>query len=157
CRQATVARHARPRSQFPPLEYSSMSAVLFYDPACQQPYDTRTLRTQALGGTEATLVRVADALGAWVIQHNRTEDWERYRQPQRIAGITSVIVNREPRALRTLQEIYPTARFYLWLHDRIEPGGKRARLLAAHADLLRRMAVTAVCVSDWQRGGIESV
>jgi glycosyltransferase involved in cell wall biosynthesis len=134
-----------------------MSTVLFYDPACQQPYDTRTLRAQALGGTEATLIRVADALGAWVIQHNRTEDWERYRRPQRIPGITSVIVTREPRALRTMQESYPTARLYLWLHDRIEPGGKRARSLAAHADLLRRTGVTAVCVSDWQRSGVESV
>jgi glycosyltransferase involved in cell wall biosynthesis len=134
-----------------------MSTVLFYDPVCQQPYDTRTLRTQALGGTEATLVRIADALGAWVVQHNRAEDWERYRRPQRIDGITSVIVNREPRALRTVQESYPTARLYLWLHDRIEPGGKRARSLAAQAELLRRMAVTAVCVSDWQRGGVEAV
>jgi glycosyltransferase involved in cell wall biosynthesis len=134
-----------------------MSAVLFYDPVCQQPYDTRTLRAQALGGTEATLVRVADALGAWVIQHNRTEDWERYRRPQRLTGISSVIVNREPGALRTMQEIYPGARLYLWLHDRIEPGGKRARALTAHAALLRRTAVTAVCVSDWQRGGIEAV
>jgi glycosyltransferase involved in cell wall biosynthesis len=100
---------------------------------------------------------VADALGAWVIQHNRSEDWERYRRPQRIAGITSVIVNREPGALRTVQESYPAARLYLWLHDRIEPGGKRARSLAAHAALLRRTAVTAVCVSDWQRGGVEAV
>src|SRR5215469_4168048 len=134
-----------------------MSSVLFYDPVCQQPYDTRTLRGQALGGTEATLVRVADALGAWVIQHNRAEDWERYRRPQRLAGITSVIVNREPRALRIVREDYPAARVYLWMHDRIEPGGKRARSLAAHAALLREMAVTAVCVSDWQRGGIEAV
>ena len=58
-----------------------MSPVLFYDPLCQQPYDTRTLHTQAMGGTESTLVRVADALGAWVMQHNRTHDWERYRRP----------------------------------------------------------------------------
>ena len=134
-----------------------MSAVLFYDPVCQQPYDTRTLRAQALGGTEATLVRVADALGAWVIQHNRAEDWERYRRPQRLGGISHVIVNREPRALPIVRERYPGARVFLWLHDRIEPGGKRARSLAAHAALLRQMAVTALCVSDWQRGGVEAV
>src|ERR1700741_644655 len=48
--------------------HTRMSTVLFYDPACQQPYDSRTLQAQALGGTEATLVRVADALGAWVMQ-----------------------------------------------------------------------------------------
>ncbi len=48
-----------------------MANILFYDPACQQPYDTQTLRQQALGGTEASCVRIADALGAFVMQHNR--------------------------------------------------------------------------------------
>src|SRR5207248_826229 len=51
-----------------------MSSVLFYDPLCRQPYDTRTLHACALGGTEATLTRVADALDAFVIQYNRAED-----------------------------------------------------------------------------------
>jgi glycosyltransferase involved in cell wall biosynthesis len=133
-----------------------MSPVLFYDPVCQRPYDTRTLQAQAMGGTEATLVRVADALGAWVIQHNRTEDWERYRRPQRLAGITTVIVNRDSRALPLVRERYPGARVYLWLHDRVHPRGRRARWLAATAPLLREMAVTAVCVSDWQRAAVEA-
>jgi glycosyltransferase involved in cell wall biosynthesis len=133
-----------------------MSSVLFYDPACTQPYDTRTLSEQALGGSEASLVRVADALGAWVIQHNRVADWERYRRPQRLPGITSVIVNREARALPIIEERYPGARVYLWLHDRMRPGGRRARLLAASAAALRRMEVTVLCVSDWQREGVEA-
>ena len=106
-----------------------MSPVLFYDPLCQQPYDTRTLHTQAMGGTESTLVRVADALGAWVMQHNRTHDWE-------LCG--------------------PGARVYLWLHDRFHPRSRRARWLAATAQLLRENGVTAVCVSDWQRAGVEA-
>src|SRR5213076_2813208 len=84
-----------------------MSSVLFYDPLCRQPYDTRTLHTCALGGTEATLTRVADALEAFVIQHNRAEDWGRYRRPQRISGITHVIVNRDSRALPLVARHYP--------------------------------------------------
>jgi glycosyltransferase involved in cell wall biosynthesis len=133
-----------------------MSSVLFYDPVCRAPYDTRTLSTQALGGTEATLVRVADALGAWVIQHNRTEDWERYRRPQRLPGITTVIVNREARALPVIEELYPGARLYLWLHDRLRPGGRRARQLGAHTAALARLQVRVVCVSDWQRTDVEA-
>jgi glycosyltransferase involved in cell wall biosynthesis len=133
-----------------------MSTVLFYDPSCQQPYDTRTLHAQALGGTEATLVRVADALGAWVMQHNRTEDWQRYRRPQRLPGITHVIVNRDSRALPFVQQHYPGARVYLWLHDRLHPRARRARWLAATVPLLRASEVTAVCVSDWQRRGVEA-
>jgi glycosyltransferase involved in cell wall biosynthesis len=133
-----------------------MSPVLFYDPVCQQPYDTRTLHAQALGGTESTLVRVADALGAWVMQHNRSHDWERYRSPQRLSGITGVIVNRDSRALPFVRKYYPTARVYLWLHDRFRPHARRARWLAATAPLLRESASTVICVSDWQRRGVEA-
>jgi glycosyltransferase involved in cell wall biosynthesis len=133
-----------------------MRPVLFYDPVCQEPYDTRTLRTAAMGGTEATLTRVADALDAFVIQHNRVEDWGRYRAPQRISGITRVIVNRDSRALPLVRERYPGARVYLWLHDQLNPGSRRARWLASSAAQLAEMAVTAVCVSDTQRRGVEA-
>jgi glycosyltransferase involved in cell wall biosynthesis len=133
-----------------------MSTILFYDAVCQQPYDTRSLGVQALGGSESTLVRVADALGAWVIQHNRTEDWERYRRPQRLPGITSVIVMRDSRTLPAIHDYFPAARFFLWLHDRVRPHGSRARWLAASATLLRELAVTAVCVSDSQRTGVSA-
>src|SRR6184192_3286942 len=96
-----------------------MSSVLFYDPLCRQPYDTRTLHACALGGTEATLTRVADALDAFVIQHNRAEDWGRYRRPQRISRITHVIVNRDSRALPLVARHYPGARTYLWQRARV--------------------------------------
>lgn len=133
-----------------------MSPVLFYDPVCLGPYDTRTLRERALGGSEATLARVADALGAWVIQHNRSEDCGRYRRPQRLPGITSLIVHRDPRVLPRLRAEYPQARVYLWLHDRIHPRSKRARTLASVAALLAELEATAVCVSDTQRAGVEA-
>lgn len=133
-----------------------MSPILFYDPVCQQPYDTRTLHAQALGGTESTLVRIADALGAWVMQHNRSHDWERYRTPQRLSGIKHVIVNRDSRALPFVRKYYPAARVYLWLHDRFHPHARRARWLAATAPLLRESAATVICVSDWQRRGVEA-
>jgi glycosyltransferase involved in cell wall biosynthesis len=133
-----------------------MSSVLFYDSLCQEPYDTRTLRERALGGSEATVVRIADALGAWVIQHNRAEDWQRYRRPQPLSGIASVIVSRDPRALPLLRAQYPQARMYLWLHDRFHPRSKRARWLSAARAVLLEQPVTAVCVSDSQRAGVEA-
>src|SRR6202011_151184 len=105
---------------------------------------------------EATRIRGADALGPFLIQHNRAEDWGRYRRPQRISGITSVIVNRDSRALPLVRARYPAARAYLWLHDQLNPGSRRARWLAGTAALLRQMAVTVVCVSDSQRRGVEA-
>lgn len=133
-----------------------MSATLFFDPVCQQPYDTRTLLQQAMGGTEATVTRIADALEALVVQHNRTEAYGRYRPPQKTPEITSVVINRDSRALSRVRDLYPNARVYLWLHDQLRPGSKRAGWLASTADLMREMAVTIVCVSDTQRRGVEA-
>ena len=133
-----------------------MSSTLFYDPVCQQPYDTRTLRQQAMGGTEATVTRVADALEALVVQHNRTETYGRYRVPEKDPNVTSVIINRDSRAIRRVRELYPNARIYLWLHDQFKPGSKRAGWLASTADLMRERAVSVVCVSDTQRRNVEA-
>jgi glycosyltransferase involved in cell wall biosynthesis len=133
-----------------------MSSVLFFDPSCQRPYDTRTLQQQATGGTEASVTRVADALGAWVMQHNRTEAYGTYLPPSRIAGIEHVILNRDSRALPMVREMYPQARFYLWVHDQLNPGSKRGRRLASTSRHLRELAVNVVCVSDSQRRGVEA-
>ncbi len=133
-----------------------MSSILFYDPACQQPYDTRTLRAQAMGGTEATLTRIADALGAYVMQHNRTEAFGTYRPPGRLAGIEHVVINRDSRALPLVRELFPQACVYLWIHDLLRPGSKRARRLATTTSLMRDMSVGVICVSDTQRRGVEA-
>jgi glycosyltransferase involved in cell wall biosynthesis len=133
-----------------------MSAILFLDPACQRPYDTRTLTSEASGGTEATLTRVADALEAYVMQHNRAEAWGRYLPVQALAGITHVVINRDSRALPLVRRLFPAARVYLWLHDQLNPGSRRARWLAGTAAGLRECRPAAVCVSDSQRRGVEA-
>lgn len=133
-----------------------MGLNLFFDPVCGRPYDSETLRRQAMGGTEATVVRVADALGALVVQHNRTSASGRYLPPRRDPEVTAVIVNRDSRALATVRELYPNARIHLWLHDRVEPRSKRARRIAADADVLRQLAVNVICVSDTQRHAVEA-
>ena len=109
-----------------------------------------------MGGTEATVTRVADALEAFVAQHNRTEAYGRYRAPERMPEITSVVINRDSRALPRVRDLYPNARIYLWLHDQLRPGSKRAGWLASTADLLREVRATLVCVSDSQRRDVEA-
>src|SRR5579862_878797 len=133
-----------------------MTSILFYDPSCQQPYDTRTLQEKATGGTEASLTRVADALGAYVMQHNRTEASGSYLPPGKLAGIDHVVLNRDSRALPVVRELFPQACVYLWVHDLLSPGSKRGRRLASTASLLQEMGVTIICVSDTQRRGVEA-
>ena len=133
-----------------------MSSILFWDPSCLRPYDTHTVQHEAIGGSESSLSRVADALDAYVIQHNRTQAEGRYRPPGIIPGITHVVVSRDPRALRSVRELYPDAQLHMWMHDQIHPGSTRGRRLASMADMLRDLSVTIVCVSDAQRRGVEA-
>lgn len=133
-----------------------MAGVLFFDPVCREPYDTRTLATQALGGSESTVVRIADALEAFVVQHNRVESCGRYRPPAPDPSITHVIVNRDSRAIARVHDLYPRAQVFLWLHDRMRPGSRRSRWLATTAQTLRELGVTAICVSDTQRRSVEA-
>jgi glycosyltransferase involved in cell wall biosynthesis len=143
-----------------------MSPVLFYDPGCPAPYGRRTLEQAALGGTEATVVRIAEALDAEVMQHNRTESEGRYRPGGLSAGgtpqgpersVEHLIILRDPRAVAPLCARFPGARPYLWLHDLVRPGSKRGRRLAATASTLARLGVTLVCVSDFQRAQAQAV
>ena len=133
-----------------------MNSVLFWDPSCLRPYDTRTVLNEAIGGSESSLSRIADALDAYVIQHNREEACGRYRPPGRIPGITHVVISRDLRALPGVREIYPDARYTLWVHDQINPGSTRGRRLASMAAVLRDLSITIVCVSDAQRRGVEA-
>ena len=130
---------------------TSDSRLLIIDPSCPTPYTARTLAERALGGTEATVVRVAEALDAIVVQPNRTVAEGRYRPSTTIGGVTDVVVVRNPRALVQAAARYPKARLYLWLHDRMRPGSRRSRrLLDTLAELVER-PLTIVCVSDHHR------
>ena len=124
-----------------------MSAILFFDPVCQQPYDTRTLRREAMGGTEASLTRIADALDAYVMQHNRSDSWGRYLPVQPLPGVAHVVLNRDSRALPRIRELFPGARVYLWLHDQLNPGSTRARRLASTASDAARARGDRRCAS----------
>ena len=138
------------------MHAAPMPSVLFHDPLCREPYDSNTLLARASGGTEATVTRIADALGARVSQHNRNEDSGNYRRPARIEGIEHVVVVRDSRALPMLKQLYPRAQFYLWVHDQMHPSSTRARRLASTADIMRDLAVRIICVSNWQRGRVEA-
>ncbi|HTT01625.1 MAG TPA: glycosyltransferase family 4 protein [Steroidobacteraceae bacterium] len=131
--------------------------ILFFDPNCQKPYSARTLMEEALGGTEASVARIAETLGARVMQHNRGAPDGRFLPPAPSAGIKHLVILRDPRTVQAISARYPGARVYLWVHDLMRPGGKRGRRLAASAATLAELAVTVVCVSDFQRRQVEAV
>jgi len=139
------------------MQPRAFDRVVFFDPACPRPYSVQTLSEEALGGTEATVVRVAEALGARVVQHNRVEAEGRYLPPGQMNDVEHVVLVRDSRRLDKVHSLYPNARIYLWMHDLVRPGSKRGRRLEAAREVLAEFGVTIICVSEFQRAGIEAV
>jgi len=127
-----------------------MSRVVFLDTVSPLPYDSRSFAERAVQGTEASVMRIAERLGAWVMQHNRTSAWERYLPVQPLEA-EHVVVIRDSSALQQARALFPKAQLHLWLHDKIRPGSKRGRRLRRAAPLLRAACVSLICVSDTQR------
>jgi glycosyltransferase involved in cell wall biosynthesis len=116
--------------------------ILFVDPVAIRQYDERNLEEGTLGGTEATVIRVAEALAmdylVVVAQSNR--EWCRtapsgvvytpYRHKSEFLDQSepdAVVVVRAHKVLPRIRRRFPHAATYLWMH--CNPG-RRLRSLA---------------------------
>jgi glycosyltransferase involved in cell wall biosynthesis len=139
----------------PPAGDVSMRMVLF-DPVTAHPYSPATLRRRPLGGTEATVIRVAEAMDALVLQHNRENNEGRYRTPASQADPTHLVVLRDPAAALVIGGRYPRAHKMLWLHDLAGPGNDRGKHLLAYGPQLAAAGITVVCVSDYHANQVRA-
>lgn len=123
--------------------------VLFVDTHTAKPYDESSLRTEAIGGTQSSVLRVAEGLGAWhdvyVAHHLRPSDLPKTTAATFItlesalsmtgAQRPDVVVNAVGRfeEVPQLTRRYPGARLVIWSHDlrRIRRVWKYRRTLAA--------------------------
>jgi glycosyltransferase involved in cell wall biosynthesis len=132
----------------------SIMRVLFVDPCCPKPYDPVILDNEPLGGSEATVVRVAEALALLgcdvrVTQHNRTEVYgDRYFPFGTSADYkpTHVVVLRATGALAQARKQFPNAKMYLWAHDMF--GGEQS--YAGFQSMCDTQTVPIV-VSEWHK------
>lgn len=131
------------------------SCIVFYDPVCPAPYSRELLECRGLGGSEACVVRVAEALDARVMQRGRRTAEGRYLPPGSSTEAKHVIVLRDARALRAARRRFPNARLYVWLHDLAAPGSTRGNWLAEAAPDLP--GVTLICVSEFLRTRVAAI
>lgn len=131
-----------------------MKSLLIVDTVCPKPYSRTILNTEGLGGTEATVIRVAERLALMgvkvdVAQHSRAESVQEngvgYKSFASIEPDTykNVIVLRDPAVLMSVRQQAPKSRLFLWAHDLIND---------RFMDLISEPAVakaTIVCVSQW--------
>jgi glycosyltransferase involved in cell wall biosynthesis len=122
-----------------------MNPILFIDTICPMPYDSHTLEIQALGGTEATVVRVAEKLSekvqVIVVQHNR-------REISKVGNVVyspwqAVICLIQPQHVKELVEEFGHSPMWIWFHDLISaPTFQYLKFMADHH-------VGAIVVSDF--------
>lgn len=103
-----------------------MKTILFIDTVCPKPYSPELMEKEGMGGTEATVIRIAEALGAdnkvYVAQHGRTHT--EFGKATYIPfeslpdGVDAVIALRTPVPLAYALHKYQTRpKYFLWMHD----------------------------------------
>lgn len=143
----------------------SRDRVLLLDPVAPRAYSDRTLRAEAMGGAEATVVRVAGGLARHrqvvVAQSARAHaeagadgvlylPWSRDEPLPGMRDAPVVVVLRAHKLLPRIREQYPHARLFLWLHS--FPGHRRKAL----ALCARKAGATIVTVSETHRRAVVS-
>jgi glycosyltransferase involved in cell wall biosynthesis len=127
------------------------------DTVCPRPYSLASLSSGGLGGTEATVVRIAEALDAQVFQRGRSESEGRYRPLEELADPAAMIVLRDPKAAAEFAERFVGVPLFIWMHDLIISGKDRATRLRSYGKVLADAKATIVAVSDFHKEQIESV
>ena len=128
--------------------------MVIVDSVAPMAYSSRTLREQPLGGTEATVVRVAEYMDAIVLQHNRTENEGRYHSASSHVDPSHLVVLRDAAVALRMAQRYPRAKKMLWLHDLAGPGTDRGKKLLAHAPQLAAAGINLVCVSEFHAADV---
>lgn len=106
-----------------------MKPILILDLTCPRPYDGTSLAKEGLGGTEATVIRIAEGLASdvkvVVAQHNRNYTQEvnavTYCNLETIPDerFGSVIHLRTAITVPHFKEKHPGAKHLVWAHDLI--------------------------------------
>ncbi|WP_281968734.1 glycosyltransferase [Roseovarius nanhaiticus] len=132
---------------------TARAPVAIVDPCSAAGYDLPDLGTGGLGGTEATVLRVAAALGSrfeitqyqqgrghWHMSEAGTlrplQDLDNAQNPAAL-----IVINRWKVAIK-LRKWHPDTPIFLWLH--VYPGRHNRRMGAA----LKAADITVICVSN---------
>ena len=104
-----------------------MSHIVFVDVTHPKAYDFSTLEQQALGGTEASVLRTAEILSKQhqvsIYQKSRSQADEacgvsflNQQQWDQIETADVIIVLRHFKTVQTLHQRFPQSRIFLWIH-----------------------------------------
>jgi glycosyltransferase involved in cell wall biosynthesis len=135
--------------------------ILFYDLSTPVAYSDKTLKTEVLRGTEATVIRVAQALKNHhqisVAQHCRQPGDDCHGDGVNYFSLASahdldpdiVVLLRQQEAVTDIVHRFPRAQHYLWMHN-LPP-----RDLYRKKEFMQQHNVQVIAVSHFHRRTIE--
>lgn len=138
-----------------------LKSIMFYDPVAPNPYTLDTLARGALGGTEASCLRIAKGLverghhvvlaqrGVIDVQVDKSPLYyypanDLYFEEENI--VSTVITLRDAGVYLKNKAKFPNSKHYLWMHDVVS--GEYALHIAAH---LGGKVADMICVSNWHK------
>lgn len=133
--------------------------ILFIDSTAYKPYDSMALQLQPLGGTEASVVRIAEALAGYGLAIAVAER----NLPSPVLGTNKVLFiphsmlkECNPDVVVMLRGVsywgsFPKAKLFSWQHDLPNANllGMRNRLIASN--------ITTIAVSKWHKHAIQDM
>jgi glycosyltransferase involved in cell wall biosynthesis len=131
--------------------------LLFIDSVCPSPYTPYTLQTKGLGGTEATVTRVAEALADYfkevtVMQKGRNGSDIAHKalytpiKPHLMnEKHHATIVLRDPQVAINVRKYKKHEPIWLWLHDLVTPK------MIPFMRQLGELDIGVICVSEWHK------
>lgn len=127
---------------------------LFIDNVCPQPYETSMLKTKGMGGSESSLIKIAEGLGAIgvnvaVYEHNLAipvqGEYATFINREFLDLFTDVKVVVHQRKLDiSICEKLPKAKHLMWCHD-LDPNAMYSIITD-----LKKYKITVICVSKFQ-------
>ena len=136
-----------------------MSSILIIDYVAYKPYNFTTLATEPLGGTEASVLRLARALAKEhsVSLLNRsavcTESGVNFITEKTPFETPDTVIHvRSPQSIPDMALAFPNAKHVLWLHDLGGPYLVEAKLAGqSDLDVLRNYDLDMVFVSNYHK------
>ena len=132
---------------------TARATVAIVDPCSAAGYDLPDLGTGGLGGTEATVLRVAAALGSRfeITQYQQGRSNRHLSEAGKLRPLQDlddaqnqaalIVINRWKVAIK-LRKRHPATPIFLWLH--VYPGRHNRKMAAA----LKAAGITVICVSE---------
>lgn len=125
-----------------------MKTTTFIDFVYGKDYDLNTLATQGLGGTEATILRIAEGLKSKGHKVTHLTKKDHFAKLPLIPSDNFVVIRDFDLAIQ-LKKLAPTSKVYLWLHDLMD------KRFAHYMPELGKAGVIILAVSEYHKHQIK--